>query len=130
MISSPYEKYRQNAVQTSPGQLLIMLYDGAIRFILAAIDGVDQKDHIKSNTNFGKAQTIISELRATLNHSYEIAGSLEKLYEYMNYLLIQANIKKNVEPAEEVLGYLRDLRESWVEANKIAPINANEARHG
>ena len=130
MISSPYEKYRQNAVQTSPGQLLIMLYDGAIRFVLAAIDGVTQKDHIKSNTNFGKAQAIISELRATLDHSYEIANSLEKLYEYMNFLLIQANIKKVIEPAEEVLGYLKDLRESWVEANKIAPVNANEVRHG
>lgn len=129
MISSPYEKYRQNAVQTSPGQLLIMLYDGAIRFALAAIDGVNQQDYQKSNTNFGKAQAIISELSATLDHSYDIAASLGKLYEYMNYLLIQANIKKSVEPAEEALGYLRDLRETWVEANKLAP-GSNEVKHG
>lgn len=130
MISSPYEKYRQNAVQTSPGQLLIMLYDGAIRFVLAAVDGINQKDHIKSNTNFGKAQAIISELRATLDHSYDIAENLEKLYEYMNYLLIQANIKKNTDPAEEVLGYLKELREVWVEANKMAPVTASEIKHG
>jgi len=130
MISSPYEKYRQNAVQTSPGQLLIMLYDGAIRFTLAAIDGINQKDYAKSNTNFGKAQAIVSEFRASLDRSYEVAENLDRLYEYMGYLLIQANIKKDVASAEEALGYLKDLRETWVEANKLAPAAVSEAKHG
>ncbi|ANF98480.1 flagellar export chaperone FliS [Paenibacillus bovis] len=130
MISSPYEKYRQNAVQTSPGQLLIMLYDGAIRFTLAAIDGINQKDYEKSNINFGKAQAIVSEFRASLDRSYEVAENLDRLYEYMNYLLIQANVKKDVASAEEALGYLKDLRETWVEANKLAPAALSEAKHG
>ncbi|WP_017815468.1 flagellar export chaperone FliS [Paenibacillus shenyangensis] len=130
MISSPYEKYRQNAVQTSPGQLLIMLYDGAIRFTLAAIDGINQKDYAKSNTNFGKAQAIVSEFRASLDRSYDVAENLDRLYEYMGYLLIQANIKKDVASAEEALGYLKDLRETWVEANKLAPAAVSEAKHG
>lgn len=130
MIASPYEKYRQNAVQTSPGQLLIMLYDGAIRFTLAAIDGVNHKDYQKSNLNFGKAQAIVSELSVSLDRSYEVAGDLARLYEYMSHLLIQANIKKDIGPAEEVLGYMRELREAWVEANKLAPASSSEARHG
>lgn len=93
MMTSPHEKYRQNAVQTSPAQLLIMTYDGAIRFVKTAIHGVENGDIEKANLFFGKAQTIVSELMATLDRSYEISKSLFSLYEYMNHLLIQANIK-------------------------------------
>ncbi|MET3207073.1 UNVERIFIED_CONTAM: flagellar protein FliS [Paenibacillus sp. PvR008] len=120
MISSPYEKYKQSSVQTStPAQLVVMLYDGAIRFVKAGLDGITSNDIPKANMNLGKAQTIISELMSTLNHSYDISKNLYALYEYMNYLLIQTNIKKKVESGEEVLGYLQELRETWVAVNKL-----------
>ncbi|WP_058830194.1 flagellar export chaperone FliS [Paenibacillus polymyxa] len=120
MISSPYEKYKQSSVQTStPGQLIIMLYDGAIRFVRAGLDGISSNDIAKANINLGKAQSIISELMSTLNHSYDISKNLYALYEYMNYLLIQTNIKKKIESGEEVLGYLQELRETWIAVNKL-----------
>ncbi|MCM3134950.1 flagellar protein FliS [Paenibacillus polysaccharolyticus] len=119
MIKSPYEKYKQNSVQTStPGQLVIMLYDGAIRFVKAGLDGIQTKDYYKANVNLGKAQTIVSELMSTLNQSYPVAKDLFALYEYTNHLLIQANIKKNSSLGEEALGYLQELRETWVVINK------------
>jgi flagellar protein FliS len=119
MITSPYEKYKQNSVQTStPGQLVIMLYDGAIRFVRAGLDGIESKDYSKANINLGKAQTIVSELMSTLNQAYPVAKNLFALYEYMNHLLIQTNIKKEKAHGEEVLGYLQELRETWVLANK------------
>lgn len=121
MITSPYEKYRQSSVQTStPAQLLLMLYDGAIRFVNAGLEGVKEKNIEKANLNFGKAQTIISELMSTLNFDYAISKDLFSLYEYANHLLIEANIKKMVEPAEEALGYLCELRETWAQASKSA----------
>lgn len=128
MISSPYEKYKQSSVQTStPGQLVIMLYDGAIRFTKTGLEGIEARDYSKANVNLGKAQTIISELMSTLNQSYPVAKTLFSLYEYMNYLLIQANIKKETKYGEEVLGYMQELRETWVVASKqVAGTISNE----
>ncbi|OMD81378.1 flagellar export chaperone FliS [Paenibacillus odorifer] len=121
MIRSPYETYRKSSVQTStPAQLVIMLYDGAIRFVRTAIDGLTKKDFEKTNLNFGKAQTIMSELMSTLDHSYEVSKNLFSLYEYTNHLLIEANIRKSPEKAEEAIGYLTELRETWLQASKIA----------
>lgn len=136
MITSPYDKYRQSSVQTSnPAQLVIMLYDGAIRFVKTAMDGLAQKDNEKANLNLGKAQTIVSELMSTLDRSYDISKSLYSLYEYTNYLLVEANIRKDVAKAEEAVGYLTDLRETWLQASKIAagqeasPVST-ESAHG
>lgn len=139
MITSPYEKYRQSSVQTAtPEHLVIMLYDGAIRFIRTAMQGIDTHDLEKANLHFGKAQTIVSELMSTLDHSYEISKSLFSLYEYTNFLLVEANIKKDKVKAEEALGYLSDLRETWLEASKLAAVQTSqnvrlsqsEAAHG
>lgn len=136
LITSPYDKYRQSSVQTSnPAQLVIMLYDGAIRFVKTAIDGLAQKDNEKISLNLGKAQTIISELMSTLDRSYDISKNLHSLYEYTNYLLVEANIRKDVAKAEEAIGYLTDLRETWLQASKIAagqevPPVTTESAHG
>lgn len=132
MINSPYDKYRQSSVQTStPAQLVLMLYDGAIRFIRAGLDGLKRDDLEKTNINFGKAQTIISELMSTLDYSYEISNNLYSLYEYTNFLLVEANIRKSPDKAEEAIGYLTELRETWLQASKIAAGQGQaESAHG
>ncbi|MEK5257179.1 flagellar export chaperone FliS [Paenibacillus sp. FSL F4-0125] len=121
MINSPYDKYRQSSVQTStPAQLVLMLYDGAIRFIRAGLDGLKRDDLEKTNINLGKAQTIVSELMSTLDNNYEVSKNLYSLYEYTNFLLVEANIRKDTTKAEEAVGYLIELRETWLQASKIA----------
>ncbi|MBP2001771.1 flagellar protein FliS [Paenibacillus shirakamiensis] len=120
MITSPYEKYRQSSVQTStPGQLLLKLYDGAIRFIRLGIEGLQSKDIGKANLNLGKAQSIVGELIASLDRSYDVSEGLASMYDYINHLLVEANIKKTTEPATEALGYLADLRETFAQAAKL-----------
>ncbi|WP_042195545.1 flagellar export chaperone FliS [Paenibacillus camerounensis] len=119
MMISPYEKYRQSSVKTStPGQLLIMLFDGAIRFTKAGAEGITTADIQKSNLNLVKAQAIMSELMGSLDASYEISNSLFGLYEYIRHLLIQANVKKDKKLAEEALEHLTELRMTWLEASK------------
>ncbi|MEN1989190.1 flagellar export chaperone FliS [Paenibacillus hubeiensis] len=119
MINSAYQKYQQAQAQTaSKPKLLIMMYDGAIRFVQGGIEGINENDNEKANNNLCKAQAIIHELVSSLNFDYSISNDLVRIYEYMLNLLIQSNVKKQVGPAKEVLEHLKELREAWVEASK------------
>ncbi|GGG84487.1 flagellar export chaperone FliS [Paenibacillus radicis (ex Gao et al. 2016)] len=119
MLNSPYQKYQQSSVQTAtPGQLIIMLYEGAIRFTKAGIEGIRIRDYEMANKNFKKSQAIVNELIASLNHEYEISNNLLQIYEYMLHLLIESNMKKNAVPANEVLEHLLQLRDAWKQVIK------------
>jgi flagellar protein FliS len=119
MITNPHMKYKQTSVQTASGpQLLLMLYDGAIKFVRLGIEGINQRDLEKTNTNLLKAQHILNELIAALNFDYELSHNLLQIYEYMIHELIQANVKKSDVPAQNVLEHLLDLKETWYMASK------------
>ncbi|MFB9329872.1 flagellar export chaperone FliS [Paenibacillus aurantiacus] len=121
MQSLQRNKYLETTIQTAtPGQLLIMLYDGAIRFCRQAIDAINEKRISDANNFLIKTQNIISEFTITLDHNSPFADNLLALYEYYNHLLIQANIKKDAAPVEEVLGYLVEWKEVWIQAAKSA----------
>lgn len=114
--------YQQNSVYTaSREKLLLMLYDGLIRFIKQGIAGLDEKDYQKTNTNFIKAQNIISEFMATLDMQKggELSKNLNLLYDYMKRRLVEANIKKDKDMASEVLGYAEDLKGAFDQAYVI-----------
>ncbi|KOP66204.1 flagellar biosynthesis protein FliS [Bacillus sp. FJAT-18019] len=131
MISSPYDKYRQSSVQTAtPAQLLLMMYDGAIKFVRGALEGLRDSNYQNTNTFLNKAQTIMSELIVTLDYSFEVSKGLAAMYEYINHLLVQANIKKEVGPAEEALGYLVELRETWSQAAKMSAAAVSDIANG
>lgn len=119
MINSPYQIYKQSSVQTAaPEQLIIMLYDGAVRFIKAGIENIQQKNYEKANVNLQKCQSVINELIAALNFDIPLSQNLYQIYEYMLHLTIQANLKKDAGLASEALGYLEELRNTWKEAIK------------
>lgn len=129
MISTPQNKYLNHTVQTAtPAQLLIMLYDGCIRFCKLAIHGLEQNDLQIVNTNLVKAQAIINELIVTLDMNIALSHDLRQIYDYWNRRLIEANMKKQKEPVEEVLGFLNEMKEAWVQAAKS--INATKSTGG
>ncbi|WP_141336203.1 MULTISPECIES: flagellar export chaperone FliS [unclassified Paenibacillus] len=124
MLQTQRNKYLETTVQTAtPAQLLLMLCDGAIRFCKQGIDAIAQKDYELANYALGKVQDIINEFIITLDRNSSISESLLRLYEYFNHLLIQANIKKDQLPAEEVLSYLVDLKETWAQVAKAGANN-------
>jgi len=108
--------YKGNKINTaSPAELTLMLYDGCIKFVNMAIDAIDANDVMKANTNFIKAQKIIVEFRMTLDFKYEVANQFDVVYDYIYRRLIEANIKKDKEIAEEALGHIRTMRDTWKE---------------
>jgi flagellar secretion chaperone FliS len=121
MTVMQHNKYLETSIQTAtPAQLLLMLYDGAIRFCRQAIGELKAGNLEGSNTYLQKTQNIIDEFVITLDRSSPLAENLLMLYEYFKARLTEANMKKTPEPAEEVLGYLMELKESFMQAGKLA----------
>lgn len=114
-------KYLETAIQTAtPAQLLLMLYDGAIRFCRQSIAELKEGRLESANVFLQKTQNIIDEFVITLDRKSSIADNLLQLYEYFKFRLAEANMKKSPEPAEEVLGYLIELKENWMQAAKLS----------
>lgn len=106
--------YRNNAVNTaSSGELTLMLYNGALKFVKQAKKDVHANNYEAKNKNIQKAQDIIREFMLTLNQKMEISQQMLPLYEYMNHRLTQANLKNDAEPLEEVVSLLTQFRDTW-----------------
>lgn len=115
-----YAAYANNKISTaSPAELTLMLYEGAIKFCNLAIMAIEQKDIAKAHMNIMKAQDIIDEFQATLDHRYAVAKDFNDVYQYLKRRLIQANIKKDPEILEEVLEHLRTMRDTWKEVMRL-----------
>ena len=130
---NPYLKqYQQTQVQTaSPEKLLIMLYDGAIQFLNKAKVGIVNKNIEETHNNIIGAQRIISEFMNTLdlNVGGDVARNLYNLYEYLNHRLVQANMKKDETMVDEVIVHLKDLKQTWEEAIKIAARERSQVQY-
>jgi flagellar protein FliS len=120
--SNPWKSYQQVATKTAPpGQLVLMLYEGAIRFTQRALGGFALEDPAEYNqtisNNILRAQDIIFELNVTLNvqEGGELAMTLRKLYDYMGRKLMEANLRKEEEPLKDVLNRLTVLRDAWAQ---------------
>ncbi len=113
--------YKDNKILTAtPAELTLMLYEGAIKFCNIAIIAIEKNDIEKANVNIIKAEKIITELRATLDFKYPVAGQFEMIYDYIYRKLIESNIKKDTEPLEEALTYIREMRDTWKDVMKQA----------
>lgn len=110
-----YQAYRQTQVSTaSQGELLIMLFDGAIRFSKQGQDHMEKGEIEQANFKLIRAQDIVNELILSLNLEVgEIAQSLQQLYTYIYDLLVQANIKKESDKVDEAVRMLTELRDTW-----------------
>jgi flagellar protein FliS len=132
-VAAPYQlahEYRRTQVETAPPtQLVVMLYDGAIRFLSLAREKMAARDLEARHTNLLKAQRIITELMSSLDREKggEVAANLHRLYAFMLRQLVEANLRDRPQPIEDVLGMLRELRESWAEVDR-AQQRQNEHR--
>lgn len=119
--------YRTNSVVTaSPGQLVLMLFDGVLRSLGIAREAFtlppdDMRRIAVINTQLIKAQTIIAELQGTLNMEAgdgKFSNEMYRLYDYYTRRLVEANLRKQVEPVIEVERLLGEVRTAWAEMLK------------
>lgn len=124
MVASGYARaYRANSVLTaSPGQLVLMLFDGALKALGLAREAFatpaeDPRRIAVINQQLLKAQAIITELQGGLNFQSggEFARTMHRLYDYHLSRLLDANVRKQVEPVVEVERLVRELREAWAQ---------------
>ena len=118
-MQNPYAKYKQQSIMTmTQGDMINLLYDEIINRLNKGLLGLEVRDFEASNTHFKKAQAIISHLESTLDGQYPVSQNLSSLYEYFNYQIVQANIKKNPDPVREVLPMIMELKEAFAQADK------------
>lgn len=113
--------YGQNKITTaSPAELTLMLYEGAVKFGNIAISAMDKKDYETTNVNIQKCRNIIVELTSTLDHKYKVAEDFENVYNYIFSLLVEANMKKDIELLGRAVDEIRGMRDTWKEVMKKA----------
>ena len=111
----PVAAYRQVSIETAPpSQIIVMLYRRGVLAARVGADAIEAKDMEKAHFNLIRAQAIVFELQAALNHDAgEIAEGLYSIYEYFKRELTEANLKKDPDPARRVADLMGSLLQAW-----------------
>lgn len=118
MNNKAFKAYQQTSVTTAkPDKILLMLYEGCLKFIRIAKSKIEEKKIAEKGKNISKALAIISELINTLDHEIggQLSRDLEALYMFMMDKLIEANLNNRIEDLETVERIMMTLHEAWVD---------------
>jgi flagellar secretion chaperone FliS len=109
--------YKESAVLTAPpGRLVVMLYDGAHRFLFQSATAMRAGDVAKSGERMSRAEAIIDELLSTLDMSAgEVAERLQALYLFSKRTLLEARLETDADKIDQVSEVLGELREAWTQ---------------
>ncbi len=133
-----YQQYAMNEGATAgPERLVVMAYDGMLRFLREAEDAVQSRDRDRQNSCIQRVQNILSVLAASLDPSVDegITRNLSALYDWYYLRLAEANIKDDLEMLREVRAAIQGLRDAWQEAERrsraerlaLSPVELQEA---
>jgi flagellar secretion chaperone FliS len=117
-MSFAVSRYQNAKVQTaSPAQIVVQLYDGAIRFMKQAMEAEERGDATTKGNLLRKSHAIVSELSATLDHSQapELCAELERLYEFVMHAITQAHVASKSDTLPGAIKVLDELRGAWAE---------------
>ena len=119
-------KYLEAQIKTaSKEQLLLMLYDGAIKNCINAQEFIATNELEKASEKLMKAQNIVAELISSLHFdkNQEVSKNLAALYGYVYIQLMEGNIKQNVSAIQNSVKILSSLRDTWVQAFENVGLN-------
>ena len=127
MMKQTYEAYKQQSVMTmTQTEMLTMLYDGILKEVYLLKKAFEQETYeiTEINHRLQKMQRIFSYLRTSLDTNYDIAKNLYALYDYCNWILIQANIKKEPFKIDEIIEIVSELKDSYIQADRNVRMHA------
>lgn len=125
-MQNPYEKYKQQSVMTmTQGDMVKLLFEEALKQLERGARCINSKDYSGSNDALQRVQKIFNHLLGTLDFQYEISQNLSSLYEFFNYKIIQANIRKDFREIEDILPMVIELKDTFALADKQARIQEN-----
>src|SRR3954453_20129554 len=116
--ANPTAQYKQTSILTAPpGRLVVMLYDGCLRFLFQSAYAMREGDRTQSRDRMRRAEAIIDDLTVTLEHERggEVASRLQGIYAFCRRHLIEASLQQDPRKIEEVSELLGELREAWAE---------------
>ncbi|MDE3153962.1 MAG: flagellar export chaperone FliS [Acidobacteriota bacterium] len=116
--------YQQTQVQScSPLEQVVLLYDGAIRFLTAAREAMDRHDLQARHRGISNALGVVNYLQSTLNMTEggEVATRLDALYTYIRGLILDGNLRHEPGPIDEARQLLDVLRDGWAQIAKNPP---------
>ena len=129
------KSYKETRIKTAnQGKLIVMLYDGAIKYLNLALDSMDETDkhYDEISNNIIKVQDIVTELMVSLDFERggEISKNLFSLYVFMNRQLLEANVRKSINPLGEVKALLLELRSAWAEVSERRDLESRTGQGG
>lgn len=124
-------QYTNHSTQTAtPGQLVVMLYDGFLRFAAQAKAAIERGDMGEAGQKLTRAQDIVTELRVSLDMTQgQVAQNLASIYDYVGERLVAARLSRQADEISEAMRCMGDLRSAWAQiANTPRPARAENSR--
>ncbi|HHZ01839.1 MAG TPA: flagellar export chaperone FliS [Tissierellia bacterium] len=118
---NPFEQYKKTSVNTmTKGELLILLFDEAIKKLNQSKILMEHEDYENANETLAKTRSIFNYLIVSLDDNYQLSRDLSEMYMFFNTEIIRASSMKSTKYIDEILPMVKELRNTWAEADKIA----------
>ena len=108
--------YKEISISTSsPTNLVVLLYQGALRFLREAVDDIKRQDYVHKRQSIDRAAAIVRYLQSTLDteKGQDIARELNRLYDYITVRIYEGSTRLDCQPIEEVIKLLETLLSGW-----------------
>ncbi len=123
---NPFEQYKKTSVNTmTKGELLILLFDEAIKKLNQSKLLIEYNDYESANISLEKTRKIFNHLIVTLDDKYQLSQDLADMYMFFNSQIIKAASMKSTKYIDDILPMVKDLRNTWAEADKISRTSKN-----
>lgn len=123
---NPFEQYKRTSVNTmTKAELLLLLFDEAIKKLNQSKILMEQGDFENAHIVLEKTRKIFNHLTVTLDEKYKLSGELANIYMFFNGEIVKASSMKSTKYIDDILPMVKDMRNTWAEADKIARTSKN-----